>query len=372
MTAPRPLAGGDAALRDEVLAGLRADRKTLHPKLFYDAAGAALFERITTLPEYYPTRTELAILRACAPEMASLAGPRAALVEYGSGAGAKVRLLLDAFAAAGTPAAAYVPIDISREQLAYVAAELAADYPDVPVRPVCADYTGAVRIPDLPQRARRVAFFPGSTIGNFHPTEAAAFLRRVRRTVAADGALVLGIDRRKDARVLQAAYDDAAGVTAAFNLNLLTRLNRELGADFDLARFRHRAVWNDAASRIEMHLESVAAQVVHVAGTPVRFAPGETIWTESSYKYDRPRLERLVTEGGFELTRLWHDADDRFWVAFLTAARETGAAAPAPDGTEDASPSARHRTGRRVRGVPRRGQRKAMRMCRSASPTCVT
>jgi dimethylhistidine N-methyltransferase len=336
-----------AALRDEVLAGLRATRKTLHPKLFYDAAGAALFERITTLPEYYPTRTELAILRARAPEVAALAGPRAALVEYGSGAGAKVRLLLDAFAAAGTPAAAYVPIDISREQLAHVAAELAADYPGVPVRPVCADYTGAVHVPDLPRRARRVAFFPGSTIGNFHPTEAAAFLRRVRRTVGPDGALVLGVDRRKDARVLEAAYDDAAGVTAAFNRNVLTRLNRELGADFDLARFRHRAVWNDAASRIEMHLESVDAQVVHVAGEAVRFARGETVWTESSYKYDRPRLDRLVVEGGFEPTRLWTDPDDRFWVAFLTASPAAGSPAASPT---------RARSGTtRVDGVPPAG-----------------
>ena len=316
MTAPRDAAHADAVLRDEVLAGLRAERKALHPKLFYDAAGAALFERITTLDEYYPTRTELAILRARVGEIAALAGPGCALVEYGSGAGVKVRLLLDALAAP----AAYVPIDISREQLARVAAELAGEYPAVAVRPVCADYTAPLRIPDLPRRARRLAFFPGSTIGNFHPAEAAAFLRRVRRTVAADGALVLGVDRRKDVRVLEAAYDDREGVTAAFNLNLLARLNRELGADFDPARFRHRARWDDAASRVEMHLESLAPQVVHVAGEPIRFARGETIWTESSYKYDRPRLDALIAAGGFELARLWTDADDRFWVAFLTAA----------------------------------------------------
>ena len=316
MTAPRDAAHAEAVLRDEVLAGLRAARKALHPKLFYDAAGAALFERITTLDEYYPTRTELAILRARVGEIAALAGPGCALVEYGSGAGVKVRLLLDALAAP----AAYVPIDISREQLARVAAELAGEYPAVAVRPVCADYTAPLRIPDLPRRARRLAFFPGSTIGNFHPAEAAAFLRRVRRTVAADGALVLGVDRRKDVRVLEAAYDDREGVTAAFNLNLLARLNRELGADFDPARFRHRARWDDAASRVEMHLESLAPQVVHVAGEPIRFARGETIWTESSYKYDRPRLDALIAAGGFELARLWTDADDRFWVAFLTAA----------------------------------------------------
>jgi dimethylhistidine N-methyltransferase len=303
-----------------VLAGLRAARKVLHPKLFHDAAGAALFERITTLPEYYLTRAELEILRARVSEIAALGGARCALVEYGSGAGLKVRLLLDAFRAAGTPIAAYVPIDISREQLATVAAELAADYPEVPVRPVCADYTAAVRIPDLPERARRVAFFPGSTIGNFHPTEAAAFLRRVRRTLGPDGLLVLGVDRRKDARTLEAAYDDAAGVTAAFNRNLLVRLARELGADVDPTRFAHRAVWNDAASRMEMHLESVDAQVVHVAGAPIAFARGETIWTESSYKYDAPRLDALVADGGFTVARLWTDAAERFWVAVLAVA----------------------------------------------------
>ena len=328
-----PAAGVNPALRDEVLTGLRAERKVLHPKLFYDAAGAALFERITTLPEYYLTRAELEILRAHAGEVAALGGPRCALVEYGSGAGLKVRLLLDAFAAAGTPLAAYVPVDISREQLAAVAAELADAYPDVPVRPVCADYTAPVHIPDLPGRARRIAFFPGSTIGNFHPTEAAAFLRRVRRTLGPDGAMVLGVDRRKDPRVLGAAYDDTLGVTAAFNRNLLARLNRELGADFDPAGFRHRAVWNDAASRMEMHLESATARVVHVAGEPVAFAAGETIWTESSYKYDRARLDRLLAEGGFALARLWTDAAMRFWVAFLTVTGGPGEpGAPPGDG----------------------------------------
>lgn len=308
------------ALRAEVLAGLMAQAKTLPPKLFYDATGAELFERITTLPEYYLTRAEREILDARAHEIAALAAPRAALVEYGSGTGVKVRLLLDAFAAAGTPLAAYVPIDISSEQLADVAAQIAAEYPDVPVHPVCADYTAPLRLPDLPQRARRVAFFPGSTIGNFHPTEAAAFLHRVRRTVADDGALVLGVDRRKHAAVLNAAYDDAAGVTAAFNLNMLHRLNRELGADFDVSRFAHRAFFNEAASRVEMHLVSLDRQVVCVARARIGFESGETIWTESSYKYDRDALDLLVTSAGFRVARLWTDAAERFWVAYLTAA----------------------------------------------------
>lgn len=304
------------ALRDEVLRSLRATPKTLPPKLFYDETGAALFERICELPEYYLTRAELEILRANVGEIATLAGPGCALVEYGSGAGVKVRLLLDAL----DRPAAYVPIDISRAQLAAVASDLAADYPAVAVRPLCADYTRPLVLPALPARARRLAFFPGSTIGNFHPTEAAAFLGRIRRTVGRDGALVLGVDRRKSARVLHAAYDDAAGVTAAFNRNILARLNRELGARFDLARFAHRAVFNDAASRVEMHLVSLARQVVDLGGESVRFERGETIWTESSYKYDRRALEDLAAAAGFAIARLWTDSGDRFWVAFLVPA----------------------------------------------------
>ena len=312
--------GPDAALRAEVLRGLTTTPKTLPPKLFYDATGAALFERITKQPEYYPTRAELAILRTHVGDIATLAGERCALVEYGSGAGVKVRLLLDAFADEGHPVAAYVPIDISREQLADVAAQIAAEYPAVPVRPACADYTAPLRLPDLPQRARRIAFFPGSTIGNFHPTEAAAFLRRVRRTVADDGVLVLGVDRRKDAATLNAAYNDSAGVTADFNLNMLARLNRELSADFNLSHFQHRAFFNELASRIEMHLGSLERQVVHVAGERVTFEAGESIWTESSYKYDREALDVLVTSAGFHITCLWTDAAERFWVAYLDAA----------------------------------------------------
>ena len=304
------------ALRDEVLRGLRAERKTLHPKLFYDETGALLFERITTLPEYYVTRAELSILRASVSDVAALAGPRCALVEYGSGAGTKVRLLLDAL----ERPAAYVPIDISREQLARVASDLAADYPDVAVRPLCADYTRPLDLPPLPRDARRLAFFPGSTVGNFHPAEAAAFLRRVRRTVGTGGALLLGVDRIKDPAVLEAAYDDAAGVTAAFNLNVLHRLNRELGADFRTEAFAHRARYDRDAARIEMHLVSLEDQTVQVAGERVRFACGETIWTESSYKYDRERIEELAAAAGFAVTRLWTDADDRFYVAFLDAA----------------------------------------------------
>jgi probable methyltransferase len=302
------------SIRREVLLGLRARPKVLPPKLFYDATGAALFERICTLEEYYPTRTELAILRGCVTELATLAGPRCSLIEYGSGAGVKVRLLLDAL----EQPVAYVPIDISHEQLADVAADIATSYPELAVRPLAADYTLPLRLPPMPaNERRRLAFFPGSTIGNFHPTEAAAFLRRVRRTIGADGALILGADRRKDPRVLHAAYDDREGVTAAFNVNMLARINRELGADFDLSRFEHRAVWNDQASRVEMHLVSRERQRVQVAGEPIAFDRGETIWTESSYKYDEPRLEQLAAQGGFEIRRQWTDAADQFWIVML-------------------------------------------------------
>ena len=310
----------DPALRAEVIRGLTTLPKMLPAKLFYDAAGAALFEQITELPEYYLTRAELEILRAYVSDIARLGGERCALVEYGSGAGVKVRLLLDAFACENHPITAYVPIDISREQLAAVASQIAAEYPTVPVHPVCADYTAPLHLPDLPQRARRVAFFPGSTIGNFRPIEAAAFLRRVRRSVADDGVLVLGVDRHKGSATLDAAYNDAAGVTAAFNLNVLRRLNREMGANFEVERFEHRAFFDEETSRVEMHLVSLDRQVVHLAGEHIAFDAGETIWTESSYKYDREALETLVTSAGFRVTRLWTDAAEQFWVAYLDAA----------------------------------------------------
>jgi L-histidine N-alpha-methyltransferase len=248
-------------------------------------------------------------------EIAKLAGPRVALLEYGSGAGVKIRLLLDALESP----TAYVPIDISREQLARVSTELAAEYPGVAVRPLNADYTLPLAVPSLPAGSRRVAFFPGSTIGNFHPMEAAVFLGRVRRAVGKDGALILGVDRRKSAAVLNAAYDDAAGVTAKFNLNMLTRLNHDVGARFDLDKFQHRAFFNSRASRVEMHLVSKEAQIVRVAGEFIDFEKGESIWTESSYKYDRARLEELVETAGFRIRKLWTNSKRQFLVAYLDA-----------------------------------------------------
>jgi L-histidine N-alpha-methyltransferase len=303
------------SIRDEVLRGLHAEPKTLPPKLFYDAVGAELFEQICELPEYYLTRAELEILHARAGEIAELAGPRVALLEYGSGAGVKIRLLLDALESP----AAYVPIDISREQLARVSTELAAEYPRVAVRPLNADYTLPLAVPTLPEGSRRVAFFPGSTIGNFHPMEAAVFLGRVRRAVGKDGALILGADRCKSAAVLNAAYDDAAGVTAKFNLNMLTRLNHDVGARFDVSNFQHRAFFNSRASRVEMHLVSKEAQIVRVGGDFIDFEKGESIWTESSYKYDRARLEELIETAGFRIRKLWTNSKRQFWVAYLDA-----------------------------------------------------
>ncbi|WP_373063580.1 L-histidine N(alpha)-methyltransferase [Gemmatimonas sp.] len=305
----------DAQERDLVLRGLTSDVKTLLPSLFYDTAGAALFEQICELPEYYPTRTELSILAEHSAALAAAAGESVALIEYGSGAGIKVRLLLDHL----ERPVAYVPVDVSQAQLLRVAEERAMQYPGLQVLPVCADYTQPLSLPKLSPAARRVAFFPGSTIGNFHPTEAAAFLHRVRHTVGPQGGMILGVDRRKDPQVLHDAYNDAAGVTAAFNLNLLTRLNRTLGATFDLGTFRHVAFFNDAASRIEMHLESTIAQQVRVADVDITFEAGETIHTECSYKYDEPRLEALAEAGGFRIATLYTDARDWFWVAWLRA-----------------------------------------------------
>jgi dimethylhistidine N-methyltransferase len=298
-----------------VLSGLTATHKTLPAKLLYDRSGAALFERICTLPEYYLARAELEILHNRASDIAALAGPGCALIEYGSGAGIKVRMLLHAL----NQPLAYLPIDIVGEQLEAVAAEIAMAYRHVVVRPICADYTQPLRLPPLAVGARRVAFFPGSTIGNFHPTEAAAFLHRIRRTVGPDGALILGVDRIKDADALNAAYNDADGVTAAFNLNLLTRLNREFGANLDPRLFSHRAFFNPGPRRVEMHLVSREPQAVRIADERIAFDQGESIWTESSYKYDLERLEQLATAAGFRIERLWIDRQRQFWVGFLSA-----------------------------------------------------
>ena len=281
----------ESAFARDVITGLTARPKRLSPKYFYDETGAQLFEEITALPEYYPTRSELAILRDNGAAIARFIPDGAALVEFGSGSTRKVRLLL----AAAPAIAAYVPVDISSEMLAQEARELKRDHPRLAVLPVEADFTRPFRLPPALADARRVGFFPGSTIGNFEPHEASAFLRHTRQMLGAGAALIIGVDLVKDAAVLNAAYDDAAGVTAKFNLNLLTRINRELAADFDLASFCHQAFYNSERRRIEMHLASKKRQKVRVAGRLIDFRAGETIHTENSHKYG-PRGGRVLQQ----------------------------------------------------------------------------
>ena len=286
--------------RADVLSGLSARRKTLPAKYFYDSAGSLLFDRITELDEYYPTRTETALLTDIAGEIAHLAGPDAVVVEFGAGSLAKIRILLDALR---TPRA-YMPIDVSGAHLMAAAAELRGHYPELHVTPIIADFTEPLTIP-FAGNANVFGFFPGSTIGNFDPPEARRFLRRASATLPKGALFLVGADTKKDRAILERAYNDSEGVTAAFNLNLLARINRELGGDFDLSRFRHRAFYNHDLGRIEMHLESTGAQTVHVAGRSVRFAEGETIHTENSYKYSAPQFATLAASSGWTARRLW-------------------------------------------------------------------
>ncbi len=305
---------GDVA--DEVLRGLTAPAKTLPCKLFYDARGSELFEEICTLDEYYPTRTELGILREYGRQIAALVGPHCRLAELGSGSSTKTRLLLDRLA----EPAAYVPIDISRVALLEAATALAVDYPDLAVLAVCADYTQPFELPEPPRpAARTVVFFPGSTIGNLEPPEAQRFLRRVAAWCGRGGGLLIGVDLKKDRAILEPAYDDRRGVTAAFNLNLLARINRELGADFALDGFRHRAIYNEERGRVEMHLVSRRPQTVHLLGRAIHFDEDEAIDTEHSYKYDVAEFERLAGRAGFQVGQVWTDPRRLFGVLYLTA-----------------------------------------------------
>jgi L-histidine Nalpha-methyltransferase len=313
MAPPEPSPSAPEAMRREVVAGLSASPKTLPSKYFYDAEGSRLFDRITALDAYYPTRTEAGILDEHRDEIAALIGPGAALVEYGSGSSTKTRLLLDALAPS---LAAYVPVDISREHLYRTAEALRADYPALRVAPVAADYTRPFTIPDDPEeRRKRVVFFPGSTIGNFEPHEARRFLAQIAEVVGPGGGLLLGADRKKDPAVLERAYDDDEGVTAAFNLNLLLRLNRELGADFDPEAWTHHARYEPALGRVEMHLVSARDQTVRLDGRAFSFRTGETIHTENSYKYGPGEVEALAAEAGFRLVRSW--MDPKGWFAVL-------------------------------------------------------
>ncbi|HEY6100218.1 MAG TPA: L-histidine N(alpha)-methyltransferase [Anaeromyxobacter sp.] len=291
-------------------AGLALPRKAISPKWLYDARGGALYELICEQPEYYPPRTEAAILARNAEEIARAIGPDALVFEYGAGIARKtVRLL----ATLRRPAA-YVPVDISRESLRTAGEAVSARFPRLPVHPVVADFTAPVRLPlDGMPCARRVAFFPGSTIGNFDPPEAIALLGRMARDAGPGGGLLVGVDAPKDAPTLVRAYDDARGITAAFDLNLLTRMNRELAGDFRLAAFEHRSIWDPDRSRVEMHLVSRQSQVVSVAGATFGFAAGETIHTESAYKWTPSAFDALALAAGWRIERTW--TDDRAWFA---------------------------------------------------------
>jgi L-histidine N-alpha-methyltransferase len=303
-------------VRHEVLAALAEKPKRLPCKLFYDDAGSRLFERICELDEYYLTRTELGILRERAFEVAGVAGTGCRVVEFGSGASVKTRLLLDAL----ERPASYVPIDIARGALLESARALALDYPTLDVRPVCADYTREVALPPLETGVKTLGFFPGSTIGNFEPKDAVTFLRRVRGHCGPGGLLLIGVDLKKDRATLEAAYDDREGVTAAFNKNILRVVNRTLGARFSLESFRHRARYDERHGRVEMHLVSTVRQRVAVGGTFVSFEAGEAVVTEHCYKYDLDGFRGLARTSGFEPTRCFTDAHERFAVVLLAVA----------------------------------------------------
>ena len=301
----------------EVLEGLGQRQKTLPCKYFYDQRGSELFDAICELPEYYLTRTELGILETHLPAMAVALGERLLLVEPGSGSSLKTRLLLDRLA----DPVAYVPVDISREHLLSAAYKLNRLYPRLEVLPVCADFNQTFEVPAPRRAARRTAvYFPGSTLGNFAPPEAVALLRHMRRLAGRGGALLIGFDLRKDVGVLERAYDDAAGVTAAFNLNILTRINRELEADFDLDRFQHRAVYDAAEGCVEMHLVSSGTQAVQVAGERFEFRDGEHILSERSYKFTLDGFATLASRAGFRIEQRWTDDRRYFCVAYLTVA----------------------------------------------------
>jgi L-histidine Nalpha-methyltransferase len=308
------LAPGEESFRDAVLGGLGRTPKAIPCKFFYDARGSALFEQICRLPEYYLTRTETAILEDNANEIAAQMGPFCRLIEFGSGASHKARILLQAL----DRPAAYVPVDISREHLRDAATNIAEDFPLLPVIAVCADYTRPFPLPPLRgPSGKRVGFFPGSTIGNFEPEAAVGFLANYARILGAGGEMLIGVDLKKEREVLDAAYDDRAGVTAAFNLNLLERVNRELDGDLDVDRFEHVAFYSEAAGRIEIYIRSLADQRVRIAGEPVRFAKGELIHTEYSYKYAVGEFRALAAQAGFRPVDTWTDPAALFSVHYF-------------------------------------------------------
>jgi len=309
---PRDIASPSAGFADSLLAGLAKTPKEIACKYFYDDTGSRLFDRICELPEYYQTRTETLLLTRHAREIAGLMGEEIEIVEFGAGSLRKVRILLDALRCPR----AYTPLDISGDYLAEVVRSLAADYPALTLRPLVGDFSAALDIPVLPGSPRRAGFFPGSTIGNFRPDSALSLLRRMRAGLNGGG-LLIGVDLVKDPARLHAAYNDAAGVTALFNKNLLARANRELGADFDLDGFAHYAPYNAAAQRIEMYLVSLKRQRVHLKGHPLDFAQGEPVHTEDSHKYTIESFREMAARAGFNPRAVWTDEERLFSIHWL-------------------------------------------------------
>jgi dimethylhistidine N-methyltransferase len=309
---------GTSEVLSDIIAGLSSDPRTLPCKYFYDERGAALFGKICELPEYYITRTEIDILDKHRAEIASQLGPNIELIGLGTGAGTKTRILIEAL----KRPAAYIPVDISEKQLRKSTALFGKIFADLEILPVCADYLQPVVLPSPRHKpARNVVYFPGSTIGNFEPKEALEFLRRIANVSGRGGGLLIGVDLQKDQSVIEAAYNDSAGVTAQFNLNLLARLNREVGADFDLRQWRHRAIYNSETGRIEMYLISLPDQTVHIGDRGFHFRAGEKILTEHSYKHTPEGFIALAGQAGFDFVKLWTDDARLFGVFYFSCSR---------------------------------------------------
>jgi dimethylhistidine N-methyltransferase len=315
---PQVSATESADFLADVIAGLSSNLRTIPCKYFYDERGSALFQKICELPEYYVTRTEIDILDRHRADIASHVGPKVELIGLGTGAGTKTRILIEAL----EKPAVYIPVDISEKQLRQSTALFRKIFPHLEILPVCADYLQPVVLPSpRHEPARNIVYFPGSTIGNFEPVEAIQFLRRVANVCRGGGGLLIGADLKKDRQVLEAAYNDSANITAEFNLNLLERINRELGADFDLDQWRHQAIYNSSAGRIEMHLISETDQFVHLNEHKFHFRRGEKIITEFSYKYTPDEFATLAAKAGFKYVRMWTDESRLFGVFYFARGR---------------------------------------------------
>lgn len=313
MNAEPKLSAPQRQMFEEVLEGLHRPQKMIPSKFFYDERGSELFEEITRLEEYYPTRTETQILEKNIEEIAAAVGDQSVIVELGSGNSTKTRLLLDHL----SDISAYVPVEISEEYLMKTVQSLKDEYPNLSIKPVCADYTKPFQIPPVAKPFEYyVIFYPGSTIGNFRPDRAQNFLKTISKLLVSGGGMLIGVDLKKDREILEAAYNDAKGVTAEFNRNMMVRMNRELNADFCIDEFEHLAFYNEEKGRIEMHLVSKIAQEVHMNGEVIHFEKGETIHTENSYKYSPAEFESLVNEW-FEVKKIWTDKDDLFSMQYL-------------------------------------------------------